>query len=498
MNRRHRSAALVAVASLVLGSCGSHGGAASRNDPAVPKAGGKTPPITITIADSQQSTEPSSGPLAEFAAEVASLSNGSMIVKLAYDASARDATDPGSDKPIITRLRAGDFQMAVVPARAWSFAGVSSLQALQAPFLVQSDDQMDAIVRDKGVVSRLFAGFDAVGVNGLTIFPESLRHFFSMTTPILTPADVKGRRIRAISSPDVARIFSTLGATPVDPPPQEFRTGAVDGTITATESGFDIALDAIPRPATATGNLILYPKMVTLVANSRFWAGLNDQQRTELMTAAQKAQAMAIANRASDGESAARYCDGGGTVVLTDAKSVADFRSAAEPLYAELEQNSDTKRTIAAIDALGRGTQPAPVMACAPAEPSAPKDLVAKGGDLPNGVYRVELTDEYLRAAGLNDELVHENHGVFTWRLQDGHWSFHQDAENLSTPDHGEGIYDVEGSTVYWKLDANAGGSTESFKWSVDGDGSLLFTQIDVVGEPDYYFQLPWPRIGDL
>ena len=498
MRTCHRARALVAVASLALGGCQSHGGAASKNDPAVQKAGGKTAPITITIADSQQSTEPSSGPLAEFAAEVASLSNGSMIAKVAYDASANDATDPGSDKPIITGLQAGDFQMAVVPARAWSFAGVSSLQALQAPFLVQSDDQMNAIVGDKGIVASLFAGLDAVGVTGMTIFPESLRHFFSLTTPILTPADVKGRQIRAISSPDVARIFSTLGATPVDPSFEAFSTGVFDGTITATEAGFDIALTAIPRPATATGNLVLYPKMITLVANSRFWDGLNDQQRIELMTAAQKAQAVAIAHRVSDAELAARYCGNGGTVVLTDAKSVADFRSAAEPLYAELEQNSDTRRTIAAIDALSRGTQPAPVTACTPAETSAPKDLVAKGGNLPNGVYRVEYTDEYLRAAGLNAELVHENHGVYTYRLQDGHWSFHQDAENLHFPDHGDGIYQVEGSTLYWKWDANMGGSTFSFKWSVDGDGSLHFTQIDVVSEPDWIFQLPWPRIGDL
>ena len=111
-----------------------------------------------------------------------------------------DADPPGSDGPVIDKVKSGAFQMAVVPARAWSAAGVTSLKALQAPFLFESDEHVAAVVNDAAITKDLFSGFDGSGVTGLTLFPESLRHLFSFGEPMLTPADVKGRTIRAISS----------------------------------------------------------------------------------------------------------------------------------------------------------------------------------------------------------------------------------------------------------------------------------------------------------
>jgi TRAP-type C4-dicarboxylate transport system substrate-binding protein len=496
MTASRRSAVLLAVVSLaVAAGCRSGDGSLSNNDAAA-KAGRKSAPMTITIADAQQSDDPSSAALDEFASQVASLSNGSIEVHIAYDASRDDPADPASDKPIINQLRAGAFQMAVVPARAWAFADVASLQALQAPFLVQSDEQMDAIVRDKAVVSSLFGGLDAIDVHGLTIFPESLRHFFSFTAPILTPDDVKGRQIRAPSAPDMAKLFSTLGATPVDPAFDDFSAGVENGTITAADSAFGIALSVTPRPGTATGNLTLYSKMVTLVANSRFWNALSDAQQNELTTAAQKAQDLAIAHRVKEREAAANYCASGGSIVLTDAQSLVDFRSAAAPIYAELERNADTKRTIDAIDALATGTSEPAVAACgSPAVPSPPTELVARGGDLPNGVYRVEYTEEYLRSLHLNESLIAENHGVWTYHLQDGHYTWDVPGGSLPPPTHGEGTYEVDGDQLLWAWED---GKILHLTWSVDDDGALHFVQTDVVGDLDWGFQLPWPRIGDL
>ena len=37
-------------------------------------------------------------------------------------------------------------------------------------------------------------------MTGLTLFPKSLRHLFSFGKPMLTPADVNDRTIRAVSS----------------------------------------------------------------------------------------------------------------------------------------------------------------------------------------------------------------------------------------------------------------------------------------------------------
>ena len=107
--------------------------------------------------------------------------------------------------------------MAVVPARAWSAAGVTSLGALQAPFLFESDEHVAAVVDDAAITTDLLSGLDGIGVTGLTLFPESLRHLFSFGEPILSPADVKGRTIRAIASLETTAIIEALGGTAVDP-----------------------------------------------------------------------------------------------------------------------------------------------------------------------------------------------------------------------------------------------------------------------------------------
>ena len=103
--------------------------------------------------DSQPQGKPSNLPLAEFASQVASRSGGSMTVTVAAD-KLGDAIPPRSDAEVIDGVKNGAFEMAVVPARAWSDAGVTSFRALQAPFLIESDEQAAAIVSDDGITAH--------------------------------------------------------------------------------------------------------------------------------------------------------------------------------------------------------------------------------------------------------------------------------------------------------------------------------------------------------
>lgn len=496
MSKIHRVGAILTAALLALSACASDSGSSSGNDPGT-KTGGNPAPITITVADSQPQGKPSNVPLAEFARQVASLSEGSMQVKVVTEASI-DAPIPDSDVPVIESVKSGEFEMAVIPARAWSSAGVSSLRPLQAPFLVQSDEQMNAVVNDDAIVSSLFAGLEPIGVHGLRMFPESLRHFFSFTTPILTPDDVKGRQIRYVSSTDVATLITTLGATPVDPPGDEFGAGVENGTITAGDSGFTIAMGSNIRPATATGNLVLYAKVITLVVNNAFWGGLSETQRDSLSKAAEATQGWAISNRVPERQAAAKYCTDGGTVVLTDPQSLTAFRAAVAPIYADLERDTTTKQTITAIDALATPS-PAAAAVAACAAPTAPTEVVARGGELPNGIYRVEYTQAYLTGLGMSARDAENNYGVWTFRLEDGRWSFERVAATncCTSGDRQAGLYQVDGDGLVWAWQNTNEGSVD-LTWSVDVDGSLHFAEVHPGSTPDYVFGLPWPRIGSL
>ena len=486
MRARTRLLTGVSLITLLVGACGSDSGPAPSPDSGA-KVGGKPGPIAITVADSQFPNKPSNLPLAEFKREVEQLSGGSMTVTVLTE-----AVDDFSDAAVIDKVKSGTFQMAVVPARAWSEAGVTSLKALQAPFLFESDEHVAAAVEDPAITKDLFSGLEGSGVTGLALFPESLRHLFSFGEPMLTPADVKGRTLRAISSLETTKIIGALGATAVDPVGDAFQQGIDAGTIQGTDSGFTLAAGSNPTTtAIATGNLTLYAKVMSLVINSAFLAGLDDAQRDIVAKASDATRAWAIANQVTDADAAAKFCKGGGTVVLTEAASIAAFRTAEAPVYAALEADPATKRAIAAIRALAPGTSAASVEACGSPDKAL---LEPDGGELPNGIYRVVFSDEYLQSWGVG---ATDNHGVYTFTLNDGQWSAVQRADNIT--DDSAGIYRAEGHDVYWlwDLQQQPNERPKHHTWSVDDKGTLTFTPV-TPDDADFEMALPFVRIADL
>jgi TRAP-type C4-dicarboxylate transport system substrate-binding protein len=413
-----------------------------------------------------------------------------MTVTVLTDATA-DADPPGSDGAVIERLKQGTFQMAVVPARAWSAAGVTSLKALQAPFLFESDEHVAAVVNDPAIARDLFSGLDGSGVTGLTLFPESLRHLFSFGPPMLSPADVKGKTIRAISSLETSAIIEALGGTAVDPVGDAYQQGVDAGTIQGTDSGFTLATGGKPSStATATGNVAAYAKVMTLVINSDLWTRLDDAQRAIITTASDATRAWAIANQVKDAAAAVTFCAGGGTVVLADPAEIAAFRAAEAPVYAALEADPPTKQAIAAIKARAPGTVAA-VKACEPVIDST--SVVPAAGALPNGIYRIEYSDAYLRSWGVTD--INYQHGIWTYRLQDGHWTIDQVADDIT--DHQTGTYQVKDHDLFWVWKDDPGQPVEHLTWAAAINGDLSFAP--ALGTPTgWTFGLPLVRVGDL
>ena len=135
----------------------------------------------------------------------------------------------------------------------------------------------------------------------------------------------------------------------------------------------------------------------------------------------------------------------------TDAASIAAFRTAEAPVYAALEADPATKRAMAMIRELAAGTSSATVMACEPVIDVS--TLVPDGGDLPNGIYRVEYPDDYLKSWGLNLSDANYNHGLWTYTLEDGHWTIDQHGRRHHEPQS-------RGSTASLVMISIGGGTT--------------------------------------
>ena len=480
----------VLLVAAILGGCASSAEPAPSTDQRG-KAGGHAGPIAITVADSQFQGRPSNLPLDELKRQIESQSAGAMKVEILYEASA-DADPPYSDGPVVDKVRSGDFQMAVVPARAWSAKDVTSMRALQAPFLFQSDGHVAAALRDRLITRDLLSGLEGTGVTGLTLFPESLRHLFSYREPLLTPADVRGKTFQAIASLETTAIIEALGGQAVYLSDAEWEQGIAAGTIDGTDSGLSISVRSpLNWESTATGNASIYAKVVSLVVNTSFWNGLSEEQRAIIASAADATREWAIENQTTDAEAATAFCEAGGRVVVADRQELEAFREAVQPVYAKLEEDPLTKRAIAAIAALpGQGD----AESVAPCEPDAPV-LEPEGGALPDGVYRIEATEAFLKAD--YPDFYPNAEGVYTFTLDDGRWAFDYVSPNGES-DHQSGTYRVSGDDVQWLWDPCCAypNPVIDATWSVDAEGTLHFVQLS--GPPGWAMALPFVRVGDL
>jgi hypothetical protein len=115
-----------------------------------------------------------------------------------------------------------------------------------------------------------------------------------------------------------------------------------------------------------------------------------------------------------------------------------------------------------------------------------------------NGTYRVAISDADLKAHGVTSPGdIHENHGLFTWVLRDGHWQAHQKAAGLENPNF-TGLYTLKGNRITFAFlpKGNAPPSI-TMRWKLAA-GKLRFTYVRG-GDPivqTFFTAHAWTKIG--
>jgi TRAP-type C4-dicarboxylate transport system substrate-binding protein len=171
---------------------------------------------------------------------------------------------------------------------------------------------------------------------------------FSFFEPVLTPADLAGKTVRAPRSDTTYDLLRTIGATPDDLVGEQFYDGMAAGTVVAAESSFALA-GSLPKATTVTGNMILYSKLNSLVINTKSFQALSEVQRRALKDAAAATRTWAVETMTATADDAVKFCKEGGTVVVATVAEVAAFKAAGAPVYTKLEADPATKARIAKI-----------------------------------------------------------------------------------------------------------------------------------------------------
>lgn len=409
------------------------------------KAGGEEPPIILKLGTNDGPGRPAADQIEDFAARVADLSGGTILVEPVWRVGGTNT--PHWDQLVAKQVANGELDMGNVPSRAFDILGVTSMRALNAPFLITSDELLDTVVASHMTVDML-EGLEELGLVGLALLPEGLRHTFGYHEGLLGPDDYEGGIIRAAASATTSAVFEALGATVVE-----------DEIDPESQIGMESAFAFDPLGTTAI-NVVFFPKVNALVVNPEVYARFNEAQQQILEEAASETLSWSIESRTSDVAAIEEWCAKGGRIVTAKAETLAALREAVEPVYQQLRSDQLTAELIDQIEEMKLSVSVSdPVVPAGCEGDPEGEDRTMGDTDDPsviNGSYRFEwdadeLADAFL-ALGATPAQVDEigtveNAGVISLTFDDGKFENVYET-GFYAGDHCNGTYTISGNRI--------------------------------------------------
>lgn len=423
------------------------------------KAGGSSPTVSLTLGTVDPQGRPDTPTVEYFASRVTELTAGSVTVDVHWGAAKEDTTD--FEAPIVRAVQSGDLDLGWIGSRAFDTVGVTSLQAIQAPFLI-TDNRVTAKVAAGPVATTMLAGLASAGLVGLGLYPDQLRHPVGFHGPFVGMADFKGARIRTPTSNASDALLRSLGAEPMHLNGRDYGKMVDAGALDGVDSSLGLA--PALSGSIATGNVTFYPRMNVLFASPGALDELDGRQRSALARAARDTLQKAVSTLPEQEDTSA-FCEGGGVVVTAPDGQLKAMRQAAQQVYAELEQDSTTKAAIAAIRGLVDqvGTAPASA-ACGTVKPTSP---TADKALVPDGVYTAVGTKADALRLGSADPCALKADGAhFRIHLKDGWYTQWEKCSLMSDQIGSKGRFSVTSDT--FTTTESCCGDT-FFDWSFDG-----------------------------
>jgi TRAP-type C4-dicarboxylate transport system substrate-binding protein len=395
------------------------------------KAGGSTSTVTMTMGVTDPKGRPTTPTVEFFVNQVAEQSKGSIRLDVSWNAGEGN-TD--GEQTIARKVKSGALDLGWIGSRAWDTEGVTSLQALQAPFLITDYKLLSAVVSSP-MAADMLAGLKAAEVEGLGLYPDQFRHPVGFRKPLASVQAFEGARIRVLTSNASDALIRALGAEPVHLNGNAFQQAVNDGTLT----GVDASLGLAPalHGSILTGNLIFYPKVDTLFAGRQALGKLDSSQQQALRTAAQRTVAHVLENLPAT-EDSGPFCSGGGRVVAATDGDARALEVAAQPVYRQLEEDPQTAAFITQIRAL-KADIPAPTQLT---ECGDSQSTGSAAQEIPEGTYTAVGTKQDALRLGHDDPCALKADGArLRLELSDGVWAQWESCKIYSDTIGSQGTY---------------------------------------------------------
>ncbi|MHA6631785.1 TRAP transporter substrate-binding protein [Pseudonocardia sichuanensis] len=303
-----------------LAACGGQDGAGS---PAA--APGECTDVSLTLGHVWPENDPQAAATVRFTERVSEQTQGSVRIEVF------PAGQAGGDRDILEGLALGTTDLWIGGAGVYN--AVSDLgEFFVTPFMFGSIDEMaEAYNGELGdaVRQRLDEQTETTVIG---FWPRGPRHITS-NTPLNTPADLEGLRIRVPENPMFISAFEAMGANPTPMAFPEVFTALQQGTIDGQENPLPLIQSAgfaqVQSHLNLTGHII---EPLALAIADQAWNSLCAEQQEAIRNAAQQVndeylqEVKAQEERLRDELAAA-----GMTVVEPD---IAAFRAATQPVRA--------------------------------------------------------------------------------------------------------------------------------------------------------------------
>lgn len=167
----------------------------------------QTPDVVWKFAHENRETVPAAKAARQVADLVAQKTGGHFKIEV------YPAGQLGTEAQLIEQLQLGTLQMALTPTAPLSNFE-PRMQLIDLPFLFPSRAATYAVL-DGPVGQDLLAGLSKRGVKGLAFWESGFKQLTSSVRPILSPADLKGQKVRTMQSPMLLDQYRDWGANPV-------------------------------------------------------------------------------------------------------------------------------------------------------------------------------------------------------------------------------------------------------------------------------------------
>jgi C4-dicarboxylate-binding protein DctP len=194
-------------------------------------------------------------------------------------------------------------------------------------------------VTNGAVGKQLLSKLEPKGIRGLAYWDNGFKSF-SLNTPIKSPADLKGKKLRIQSSKVLEEEMRSVGGLPqvmaFSEVYQALQTGVVDGTENPISNLYTQKMHEVQKHLTITDHGYLG---YAVIVNKKFWDGLPADVRAQLEDAMEQATRYAnqIAKVENEASLEAVKKSGKTTVYVPTKEERLAFKKAMMPVHQKME-----------------------------------------------------------------------------------------------------------------------------------------------------------------